>query len=222
MMRHDTVVPLLADYVAGALDRQKEERVEAHAAACEECRGWLKTARFLKDQLACHHQASSSDLARLASEPETLGDQEYRRILGHLEVCEECRGELALTRRALADGRRPQSMRGVASRWADRVTWRPAAAAVIAAVLLTAAIGSWFAFSRVHFRGEEVSMGVSVKGERLIYAEGELLLRDLKVEEGGHLLVRATRSVAFGNGFTVGPGARLTVVSGGSPDPTRE
>ena len=53
-----------------------------------------------------------------------------------------------------------------------------------------------------------------IEGKRLIESEGGLVISRTHIKGGAEVTIRAGRSVAFGNGFQVGPQARLAVGGG--------
>jgi len=106
-MEHAEVVLLLSEFVAGRLSSEKAAPVEAHAAACKECREMIDVIRLASEEIRTHGPAlfgnhpSTEDLVAYASGPEHLSTTELARIGSHLGTCSSCRDEVDITSGAL-------------------------------------------------------------------------------------------------------------------------
>ena len=60
---------------------------------------------------------------------------------------------------------------------------------------------------------EEIS-DTEIEGTRLIEAEGSLTISQVRIKDGARVTIHAGDSVAFGNGFQVGPETRVSIGAG--------
>lgn len=108
-MNHETVVPLLSDFVSGRLDAAVAAEVQAHLAACSECGEVASTLDVVRREAAAHgaplfdEHPSSGALAEYAFADDRLDTRELARIGEHARSCPTCRHEVEVTRRTHAD-----------------------------------------------------------------------------------------------------------------------
>lgn len=127
---------LLPFYVAGSLDPEEKGTVEAHLAACSECRNEVIALRSmrttLRDQVRSAHPPPER-LVRL-TEPEAGTDATALGDRVHVDACAECGEEIQALRRTDARSHgRPWR-----TRW-----WIAAAAGFLLALALAIPASSW-------------------------------------------------------------------------------
>ena len=242
-MDHREAKRHLLDFVAGDLDTRSRSAVTSHIEECVDCRAWLETHDLLA---SASEMDSSSDhpdselLALCAVRPEEGNEPGRAAVRRHLESCARCRREIELVRDAVMEAR-PEAAgpAGAIHPKPSPSWWRAAAAACVVAVALgwltvetrrpghvdsrpndTVMTMDELLQTRPDFPGEEIS-GVEIEGTRLIEADGNLTLNQVKIKDGARVTIRTGGVVAFGNGFQIAPQAQLIVeVSPG--DPARE
>jgi anti-sigma factor ChrR (cupin superfamily) len=100
MINHETAYELIPEYVSGLLTGYEREQVETHLRDCAECRQSVETCRQisvnlkaeLRDELL--HHPTTDEMASFALSPETLSEDNRRRVGFHLEVCKTCADDL--------------------------------------------------------------------------------------------------------------------------------
>jgi hypothetical protein len=149
----------------------------------------------------------------------------------HLDRCGKCRSEIEMLKAALdqarpavesSEARRPAVSAG---QW-----WKAAAAALLFGVAITALLGTSLRHGE---RPDDVSPVIAntalaepgggprlpatkfaeaeINGERLIESDGSLTFSETKINAGAVVTIHAVQTVAFGNGFEVGPQTRVEV-----------
>jgi anti-sigma factor ChrR (cupin superfamily) len=136
-MRHDEAVLLLTDLLGGRLPDPVRVAVEAHVAACDECRR-LADAHAALSRAEEPHPSSAAIVAH-ALHPGDLPPAEAARIAAHLTACPRCSEEINLVRRAERAAVSSTTTGAAGRSWhAARVlVWGAAAAAML--LLLTPA-----------------------------------------------------------------------------------
>lgn len=209
-MRHDPLESRLAAYAAGDLGPRAGARLERHLAVCGECRDWLDTYRLLASDLSPDEHVPSPLLATLAAGG-ALDRREEGQVRSHLEACAPCRRELETTRRALAAARRPSRRQASIRRFPGAASTVPVRMAVAAGILLAILLGGLF-LARLHPDGPGPTP-IPIRGEQVLRADRQLVLQNLSVKKGAHLVARGD-SVVLGNGFTVESGGSLAIELG--------
>jgi hypothetical protein len=219
-MLHDDAQRLLPELADGALHGERERQLRRHIERCGDCRSWLETYSLLAEGLggATEHP-TSEQLARLAVDGAVLTASEIEALSEHLESCRDCRRQVELASASLAE---PGEHRGVGQaawkRWlAPGVAVRVAAAAVLAL-----AVGIGFDARRAREAPEPRQLVVSeaadrelagevLQGVQVIETAGSISAREMTVERGVDLTLRAPGGVVLGNGFSVGEGGSLKI-----------
>ena len=234
-MDHREAKSLLLDYVAGDLDQKSRSAMTSHIEECVDCRAWLETHDLLaiaSEVNSIGNHPDSELLSVCAVRPADDYEPGMIEVREHLETCESCRREMELVHRAVLNSR-PEGERLARDRHSIRSYswWHVAAAACVVAVAFKVllpvgmrhpgAVGfepnetsvTMDEMLRLHPGSSEVWISEEeIAGIRLIEADESLTLSQVKIREGARVTIRSGDVVAFGNGFQVGPGARLTVM----------
>jgi anti-sigma factor ChrR (cupin superfamily) len=237
-MEHREATELLLDLVAGRLDGQAQDAAERHIAGCGDCRAWVETYNLLGATLAADAYIEHPD-SRLLALCAVRSDEEFEpdraNVRRHLEICPQCRRAIDLVRAAVRDASPMSEPAKAAERSQDRVpAWMLAVAASLAVIAIGTVLVS--GVRRGQPRGTRMPEAVAtvseeplearpdvppaefsepeIEGKRLIESEGGLVISRTHIKGGAEVTIRAGRSVAFGNGFQVGPQARLAVGGG--------
>ena len=154
-MDHRQAHLLLAEHLAGRLDRPMSDEVAEHMAGCAECRDWSETYRFLAAVLVAEERGSahveSERLARYAVAADGLAAGDRAEVEEHLAACADCAALLEISRGAAEEARpepgidaRLPSDAGTGPRRAPAVLWTrlgPSVRGAIAAGLAVVAVG---------------------------------------------------------------------------------
>jgi Putative zinc-finger len=195
-MSHRDFESLLGEYAEGALDRAAVDRLEAHLADCDECREWLAAYRQLRAELACEPCPAADLLAEYAVGAVPLAEVKRSRVERHLEACPDCRADLELVRAAVGAARPAHEQ--------PRVPARHRRLAVAASVILVVAAAGGLILRERGLSGARGGYQVADVGERNLFFAGN-------VADGDTITLRASETVALGEGFSVGSGASLTI-----------
>lgn len=242
-MNHRQAVGHLADFgdPGASLEAGTERALAAHVERCAKCRDWLATRSLLAAGLSS--QASRADghpgsdlLALCAIRPAEVFEPDREDLRRHLDRCPVCRRDLERVRTAVL-GARPASSGHGSSEDLGRAAPLPASVVgrVAAAVALLVACGllAWLLLAPPPpaTPGEPAAAAVEpppaagvdhlsgdLAGHQIVDGGVELVVSRLTVTTGADVTILAQRRVAFGDGFRVAPGARLTVVAGRSED----
>lgn len=216
-MTDQALCPDLLTYAEDRLDPSHRRQVEEHVRGCSDCRRWLETYRTLSGGSSCARQAPSELLARYAVGANQIDEEQRGRLTAHLATCAPCRAELDLARSALESARDKAptgraSAREVIGTMIGRIFLTPTGAATSAAMLVVLTAIGWVAlFSAERSAPSDLTAASVVEAEANTQDQVAMLIANTSVGAGGALAIRSYGSVAFGDGFSVGPGARLRV-----------
>lgn len=214
-MKHLQAIELLSRH--SELDSDQRRELDAHAAVCRECRGWLATWDLLSDPgIAADNCLDSNELCAFALGSEDLKEAANERCRRHLEGCAECAYEVDLVRNAVQEPLdAPPPFIGLSDK-KQHATLSKAWLAV--AATLTLVIGGLVMVNQLlEPQSEDYRMvGESVAGSRSIVTNSSILVEATKLERGSALEL-ASASVALGNGFSVQSGATLRVETSNEP-----
>lgn len=239
-MRHREAIDYLPDLGSGLLDSETQANVRAHVDDCPACRDWLATHDLLlgalsQGQLRDDDHPSSEVLALCVVRPEELREPGREELRDHLVRCSTCREAVALVGNVVhqarpgEEGARPP----IASRsrrplYRSRLLAAGLAILVLGSGLLFGALvlsrfgpdpmssaprGSVYEATNFSEATDELS-GQDLEGHRVIETERTLVVSKLTVKSGADVTLRARGVVAFGDGFQVARGARLSVGAG--------
>jgi len=228
-MKHRDAQEHLVDYAEGALDGPFLGDLTVHVQSCPDCQEWLEAFDIMASsaRLGAESEHPSSHLIALcAVRTEEEFELDRSDLHQHLERCGTCRSEIEMLKGALNQARpvvepfEAQRFAGAVGQW-----WKAAAAAALVGIAITALLGPSFRHSerpdgissfdgsaQTHARlpNTEFSEAV-IDGERLIETDGTLTISKTKINAGAVVRIQAVQTVAFGNGFEVGPQTRLEV-----------
>lgn len=235
-MKHDQAKLYLTDLVAGELDADLEASVRAHTDTCDRCQNWLDTCKLFTEAqtsaCAADDHPETELLALCAVRPEEIFEHDREGLRAHLEQCSICRQDVEVTGAAVAEARPDPRVAetvpvvGVLMR-AQPQWWL---AAGLAALAVAATL--WFAphlaksgdVTADRQRSEPVPVGQrdeateveelsgrELAGANVIQAEQDLKVTDVRVMSGASLDIRGGDRISFGQGFQIGPSARLSV-----------
>ena len=233
-MNHREAKGLLAEFAAGDLDSRLRREVARHVQDCLDCRSWLETHDLLataSDVSRFSEHPESNLVAAFAVEGAQDDEPGGREMSRHIETCESCRLEMELVRAAVLEARAKTAAPALASRREHSYGWwySIAAACVVAIAIKLLFPGGAGRPGHVESPQPDISMAIDsapdaphgspgleiaeeeIEGTRLLEADGPLTLNRVKIKDGAEVTIRAGQLVAFGNGFQVGPGARVTV-----------
>ena len=207
MMTHENLQASLPDFAAGALSEDRCLAVEEHVTACAECREWLETYRLLETALtpvADHPAAEELANCALFSELDVELD-------AHLATCASCSEEIEISRAAVAFARDEGDAEGTVG-WSPRVSGRQLA---LAAAILLAVIGTPLLTNRLSTpaagtENYELS-GKNVSGVTTIVADSSITAAEMEILSGAEVTLEAGEVVTFGEGFSVGADASLSI-----------
>jgi len=231
MMKHREVLALLPEFEAGVLDSQSKAMVESHLLDCLHCQEWMETHDLLAEELGrngdpIEDHPHSQLLALCAVRPEEVYEPGREALRDHLEHCTTCRHTVAQVggavrgTRPAANETRSQNTPSASPHRGLRI------AAALALMLLSVAVISDLslrllsgtAWSRndaptspVTTETVEELAGGELRGVRLIRADRRLDISHVTVVRGAEVTFRAGEVIAFGDGFRVDTGARITV-----------
>ncbi len=142
-MEHREAVVLLSDHVSGRLSPALAAEVEAHLAACVECRQVAQTVRGVQAEAGAHRGAlfephpRADELANYALSSGSLETEMLARIGAHVRACPTCARELELARQSVRSSwaRAPMAWLRAESAVGPTLLLRPALA--VLAVLLS-------------------------------------------------------------------------------------
>lgn len=213
-MDHAEATILLADAARDQLPPKKADALRRHLSECPECAESLKVCQLLSYALSTASDAAdhldAELLSRFACRETSLTSEEVSRCKAHLEVCRSCAIEFDLVQSSIVGSRFGISQRMHIARMArdNRISRRTLA---LAAALLLAIAGAVFLPSKPHSDGKGqknlVSQTLSsgrVHSDHPIFVEATTI-------EGGSVVDLSSQMVTFGNGFSVGSGAVLSV-----------
>lgn len=240
-MKHREAMTYLPDLAAGSLPADAAVPVARHVETCRSCADWLSLYSLLGQHLASTdisdvHHPDSDLLASYALHPEEMSEVQSQRLRRHLDCCADCREELELSHRAVLEARpgaghaSRDRQSAIARRWVGL-------AAGIAALLVCGALlfnlfsradrGFGQASSNLRATGstaqpEEMSVSDRrFEGVEVVHAETSMRVTNTEVQPGADVAFSAGGVVAFGDGFRVAEGGRITVTSrrSGHPSP---
>ena len=239
-MKHREAAQYLSDLAAGSLPADAAAAVARHAEACRSCAEWLGLYDVLAQHLAVGDPSGVPHpdpdlLALYGLQPEELSEAQEQHMRRHLESCAECRNDLQLARQAVLDAR-PGAGHAVSRREEPRSFRRWLAMAAGLAALLVCGALLFSVVSRA-YRGFEPavtaegsraldatagSAEISVSdrqfdGVELVHTDSSLRVTNSGVQPGAEVTFSAGGVVAFGNGFSVARGGRITVTSRRAP-----
>lgn len=238
-MRHREAIGYLPDLGSGRLEPGTTAEVRGHVDRCPACREWLATHDLLVGELSPNLQDDNHPVSELLAlcivRPEELNEPGREELRDHLVRCSACRGMLAQVQTAVRQARPPgDGVRPPVTVRSPRPLYRTSALAAGLVILVLAAgllIGSLVSsrFDRastgsVHQRAvaeattspatpDELS-GQDLEGHQVIEADRALLVSKLTIKSGADVTFDGRDVIAFGDGFQVATGARLTVGSG--------
>lgn len=227
-MDHLEASSLLTGFVGGELEASERRALRRHLTECEECQVWVATSELLEalspDQaLTEQHHPSSDELASFALAPETLDDLARRRLEGHVDGCSQCRHEAGLVSASVREARdelaAEPSMSGslVGSLAAAAARAYQAPLRLAAAVILVVA-AAWVGFASSRTPDELTLSNRVFSGEQTVSAGTSMVVGATEVSSGANVVLRSGQLIAIGDGFSVGPGATLTVSTKGRID----
>lgn len=235
-MKHNQAKLYLAELAMGELHGDLEARIGSHVKNCERCRNWLGTSKLFAEtqarQFVPSEHPGTELLALCAVRPEEIYEHDREGLRAHLGQCATCRQEVETAGAAIAEAR-PDPRRSEPAPAANvLMRTRPQLwlAAGLAALALAATL--WFVpqlarradvtadWQRstpvpVGQRDEATEVeelsGRELAGANVIQAEQDLKVTDVRVMSGASLDIRGGDRVSFGQGFQIGPSARLSV-----------
>lgn len=235
-MKHNKAKLYLADLAAGELDVDVEQGLKLHVANCQRCRHSLDTIELFVEtrtwEPGSGGHPESELLALYVVGPGEVYDHDHEELCAHLEQCWACRRDVESIGQAVAEAR-PNEQKDAdapAPSFLSRPRPQQWLAAGLAALALAAAF--WFGpqltgkidIASVWQRPEQLPVekqqrvaeveefsGRELVGATLIQAEQNLKVTDIRVMSGANLDIRAGDRISFGQGFQVGPSARLAV-----------
>lgn len=235
-MKHDQAKLYLTDLVAGELDADLEASVRAHTDTCDRCQNWLDTCKLFTEAqtstCAADDHPETDLLALCAVRPEEIYERDREELRVHLEQCATCRQDVETAGAAIAEARPDPRRSEPAPAATVLMRTRPQLwlAAGLAALALAATL--WFVPQLARKgdvtadwqRSEPVPVGQrdeateveelsgrELAGANVIQAEQDLKVTDVRVMSGASLDIRGGDRVSFGQGFQIGPSARLSV-----------
>ena len=219
-MNHDDAIQLLDDYLGESLGPEECAEIEEHLDGCADCRAWVDDYRLFAATLAGRDEHPTADqLARRAVDAELLEPPARTWVSEHLEECGDCRRQMELTARAVADAReRPRwwAVLGGSSPLPKPVAVQLAlAASLVLAVILGFVLwpSAVTPTANVATLQDLVLSGDDLQGSRVVEAPGSVTA-DSVIETGTEVVIRAGETVVLANGFTVSSGASLVVEAG--------
>jgi len=183
-------------------------------------------------------------LALCVVRPEEVREPDREDLRRHLASCWRCRNELTLTRAAVMEAK-PKTeaplQAPAPSPWMIPRTRRMLAATVAILLLSAGLLAGGLLFGRLGWlpgdapqhagasprapMSDEPAQTISgrdLDGTHVIDSEHKLVVSALTIKSGANITFRAGKSVAFGNGFRVAPGARIAVRSDSADGPPVE
>lgn len=230
---HSEAVERLPLFASGSLRGAVREDLEAHVRQCSSCREWLETYLLLWRGLGARHaveHVQASELALLVVNPQELDEPGMEDVRAHLASCSACQLELDLVSAAIEDAKPGRELAPeVVSVTPVLRRKRFLLAAGVAIAILGAAALLQEPY-REYRRGDapRIARGseavtpatrlvhTSLQGARVFEAEGRLEVAQVDVAGGADITLRARDRVVFGEGFRVGPNAKLAVEVGAS------
>jgi len=239
LMNHREIEGYLPDFAAGELDEAKRATVVSHIDECEECQSWLETHDLLFTAISQREEnqhPTSEILALCVTRPEEEYEFNGADLDHHLNDCEDCRKDLERVCDAVRAARpSPSSFAHTSPSKLTSSWWRVAAAGIlgvgIGSLLILGTLGvdqpdTVFLESSDQSSGsdergtdsvrEEIS-DTEIEGTHLIEAEGSLTISQVRIKDGARVTIHAGDSVAFGNGFQIGPETRVSIGAGHGP-----
>ncbi len=233
-MNHRDAEKYLVDFAEGVLDGPLLEDLTSHVQGCRDCQEWLEAFEIMASpaRLSSESEHPSSHLIALcAVRSEEEFELDRSDLRQHLDRCGKCRSEIEMLKAALdqarpavesSEARRPAVSAG---QW-----WKAAAAVGLLGIAIAALLGPSL---RDGERPDDVSPMIAntalanpgggpglpdtkfeeaeINGERLIESDGSLTFSETKINAGAVVTIHAVETVAFGNGFEVGPRTRVEV-----------
>jgi len=233
-MNHRDAEHYVVDFAEGVLDGRLLGDLTLHVQGCSECQEWLDTFDFLAnsvDRSGGGEHPDSHLIALCAVRAEEEFEPDRSDLHQHLETCSQCRQEVELIKTALyqarpeGESKAPPRKPVSAGQW-----WKAAAAAALLGIAITALLGPslrhgeqpvdvspMIASTALAEPGGGPGLPVTefaeaeINGKRLIESDGSLTFTETKINEGAVVTIHATQTVAFGNGFEIGPQTRVEV-----------
>jgi len=209
---------LLTRFVTRTLASSRRSEVEEHVVECDDCRAWVTTFSLLAQSLgdeaerSVSSHPSSLDLSTFALAAHTLDDATRERCATHVRRCATCRREVELVGAAVSEARQGDRAAVSDSAPIRKRFASPARLAWAAGLLL--AIGGLVLLqpSGPPSSGERQVQRKIFHGSSVVRARDFMLVEETKITSGAEVSLEAGRAVAFGNGFSVGSGASLSVL----------
>jgi len=234
-MNHRDAEEYLVDSAEGVLDGQLLGDLTSHVQGCSDCQGWLETFDILAGSAGQSGDGEHPDshlIALCAVRAEEELEPDRSDLRQHLASCGQCRREIELMKAALhqarpvVESKESPRMSVSAGRW----WWKAAAAAAFIGIAITTLLGPSV---RHRERPDDLHPAIAstalvepasdpslpatefseaeINGERLIESDGSLTFSETKINAGAVVKIQAVRTVAFGNGFEIGPQTRVEV-----------
>lgn len=212
-MNHKRARVLLSDYSHSRLETDVRLEVEAHLDHCPKCSRWLETFSLLRSVLSqgspTSAHPSSEALARLAVDPADLTEQERSQLDEHIGACSKCSELVALASQSVSEESEGQ---GVISIQSQEARLAPRHLLGLAAVFMIAVLGVIFSLNQ---SGPADSLHAQLTNKAISHREvisaESITATTVSLKGGADVTLRASGSVALGDGFVVEPGASLTV-----------
>ena len=233
-MNHRDAEEYLVDFAEGVLDEPLLEDLTSHVQRCPDCQEWLEAFDMMASsaRLSSESEHPSSHLIALcAVRAEEEFELDRSDLHEHLDRCDTCRNEIETLKAAL-DQARPavesiETLRPAVSvgQW-----WKAAAAAALLGIAITALLGPslWHGETPGDASPMVANTAIAeppsgpglpdtkfseaeINGKRLIESDGSLTFSETKISAGADVTIHAVQTVAFGNGFEVGPQTRVEV-----------
>jgi len=220
-MDHREIEVCLPDFAAGNLDEATSANISLHIEKCAGCRSWLETYESLFAEMSRpeeNEHPTSEILALRVTRPEEEYEFDGADLEHHLSACEDCRQDLERVGEAVRAARpSPIPAANTSPFKVARVWWRVAAAGIVGVGL-----GSLLMFGRLGVDKPEIELfeisDTVIEGTQLIQSEGSITISQVRIKDGATVTIHAGDSVAFGNGFQVGPETRVSIGAGPSDD----
>jgi len=220
LMDHREIEGCLADFAAGDLDEATSADISLHIENCAECRSWLETYESLFAEMSRREEnqhPTSEILALRVTRPEEEYEFDGADLDHHLSACEDCRQDLERVGEAVRAARpSPTPTANTPLFKVARSWWRVAAAGIVGIGIGSLLIFGTLGIDQPDNELFEISDTV-IEGTHLIETEGSITISHVRIKDGATVTIHAGDSVAFGNGFQVGPETRVSVGAGSGP-----
>jgi len=249
-MNHHSATEHLVEFAEGNLDGILLRDMTSHIDGCSDCQDWLEVHDFLANATSLHvedEHPSSNIIALCAVRAEEEFELDRIDLHEHLQRCERCGREIELLRAAIQQARPAKDSSGSLRipQLARTARWKVAAAAGFLGVAIGTLAGSVathrespvdepmriakpalvLPLGRLGPPDRKIS-DAEIEGERLIETDGNLTISETRIKAGADVTIHARNTVAFGNGFEIGPRARMAVQVSqdgiGKPNPGRK